>query len=94
MERPMGGGEGKVEEKGFVLGRLLEEGDGLLADGIGEVIIRVLHEFLGDKFAVPSQAEGSEETAGSPQNSVKAVETNTGWPTLERTCRALLPRGC
>ena len=48
MEGPMGGGEGKVEEKGFVLGRLLEEGDSLLADRIGEVVVRVLHEFLVD----------------------------------------------
>ena len=47
-KEPMGGGEGKVEKKGFVLGCLLEEGDSLLADRIGEVVVRVLHEFLVD----------------------------------------------
>ncbi len=48
MKGPMGSGEGKVEKKGFFLGCLLEEGDSLLADRIGEVVVRVLHEFLVD----------------------------------------------
>ena len=52
MEGPVGGGEGQVEEKGFVLGRLLEEGDSFLADRIGEVVVRVLYEFFINWLAV------------------------------------------
>ena len=65
----MGGGEGQVEEKGFVLWRFLEKGDGFPSNGFGEVIIRIIHEFPVDGLAVPAQAEGREET----------VLQNRGW---------------
>jgi hypothetical protein len=71
MQWPVGCGEGQVEEKGFVLWCFLEEGNGFLADGIGEVVIRIIHEFPVDGLAVPAQAEGGEETVGSSENSVK-----------------------
>jgi hypothetical protein len=80
VQRPVGGGEGGVEEEG--LGRVItpvvaQEAHGLIGDGVGVVVLRGLVLGIlgdGDELVVAYQGAGIEVTAGAMDGAVVAVE--------------------